>query len=143
LAAALCAPLLGACVTHNHHHPAHSTVTHRQVYDPGPPPHAPAHGYRHKHRDRDGGVVVDLEYDKKLSVYVVLGNPGHYFHSGHYYRQKNGRWTVSPRVGGPWTVVEVVKLPPGLRGKHKQAKKTKTPGPWKTAPPAKHKKNHW
>ncbi len=86
--------------------------------------------------------MVDLRYDDTLRVYVVLGHPSHYFHSGRYYRQKNGLWMGSAHVGGPWTVVEVPKLPPGLRGKDKHAKK-KTPGPWKKAPPAKHKKNNW
>ena len=142
LAALLCSPLLFACVTHHHHPPAKRTVTHTRAHEPGPPPHAPAHGYRHKHRDRVGGPVVELRYDDALRIYVVVGHADHYFHAGRYYRRHDGRWVASTQLAGPWAVVEIAKLPPGLRAKHKSAKQ-KTPGSWKPAPPAKHKNKRW
>ncbi|MEE9551944.1 MAG: hypothetical protein V3V89_02760, partial [Gammaproteobacteria bacterium] len=46
----------------------------------GPPPHAPAHGYRHKHHGHD------LEFDSHLGVYVVVGLASVYFLDGLYYK---------------------------------------------------------
>ncbi|MFQ5585276.1 MAG: hypothetical protein ACE5GF_00390, partial [Thermodesulfobacteriota bacterium] len=42
----------------------------------GPPPHAPAHGYRHKHRHG-----VELMFDGGLGVYIAVGLSGIYFHN--------------------------------------------------------------
>jgi len=75
----------------------------------GPPPHAPAHGYRHKHGD------VVLVYEKSLEVYVVDDYPGYYFEANIFYRQIEGAWQTSSSVHGPWKKVKVKKLPPGLR----------------------------
>ena len=39
----------------------------KKIYHkPGPPPHASAHGYRHKHHDGR-----ELEYDSKIEAYIV------------------------------------------------------------------------
>jgi hypothetical protein len=96
LAATLLA--LAGCVhveQHEHHAKKH-----------GPPPHAPAHGYRHHAAD------VDLRYDAHLGVYVVIGHPHHFFHDGHYYRRVASRWE---RCGswkkGDWMPVEVALVP--------------------------------
>ncbi len=76
----------------------------------GPPPHAPAHGYRHKHAS---GVV--LEYDSSLGAYVVIGRPGHYYQNGRYYRWTGSTWQTSTRLGGGWRSISPSTLPPGLR----------------------------
>lgn len=96
----------------------------------GPPPHAPAHGYRHKHPD---GVV--LVFESELGLYIVSGHKDLYFHNDRYYRLRNGEWCASVHVNGPWDVVAVKKLPPGLykkstnvgkaTGKEKKPKKNK------------------
>jgi hypothetical protein len=86
----------------------------------GPPPHAPAHGYRHKHRH--GGELV---YDSGLGVYVVIDLADHYYYDNHYYRYHQGGWQVSVRMSGPWDWVEVRTLPPGLQKKTKVKKKIK------------------
>lgn len=82
----------------------------------GPPPHAPAHGYRHHKAD------VDLRYDAHLGVYVVIGHPHHFFHDGRYYRRVASHWE---RCGswkkGNWKPVEVALVPVPLV-KHYQAK---------------------
>ena len=59
LVATVCA--LSACRGRVHHHRAPGTTV--VVTKTGPPPHAPAHGYRHKHPD---GVV--LVYKSNLGL---------------------------------------------------------------------------
>jgi hypothetical protein len=97
--------------------PAHTQTT---VAKKGPPPHAPAHGYRHKHGD------VVLVYESSLSVYIVHGYEGHYFSDGDYYRMHKGGWQVSVDIGGPWRKISETKVPKGLHGEyHAKAKKKK------------------
>ena len=83
----------------------------------GPPPHAPAHGYRQKHHARGGDI--ELVFDSGLGVYVVVGWPGHYWHDDHYYRDVDGAWQVSVRLDGGWSAAPSRKLPPGLAKKHR------------------------
>jgi len=78
----------------------------------GPPPHAPAHGYRHKRPD--GGELV---YKSDIGVYVVVGYPDYYFHKDKYYRLNDGSWEVSFNIKREWAPVSGKKLPPGLRNK--------------------------
>jgi len=65
-------------------------------YKNAPPPHAPAHGYRHKHKKHD------MTFDTGLNVYVVLGLKDHYFDQGVYYRYRDGGWQVSASIGSHW-----------------------------------------
>lgn len=84
-------------------------VAHKQ---PGPPDHAPAHGYRKKH----GGDNVILVYDTKLKVYAVDNHRGCYYSAGQYFRIDGSSWQFSVSIDGPWRVVKVDSdLPPGLR----------------------------
>ena len=84
----------------------------------GPPPHAPAHGYRHKHGD------VVLAYESDLGIYVVVGHEGYYFHKGDYYRSHKGKWQTSADVKGPWKKISDSKLPNGLnKNQHAKANK--------------------
>jgi len=93
----------------------------------GPPPHAPAHGYRH-HQS-----AVDLRFDAQLGVYVVIGHPNHFFDDGHYFRRVGSRWE---RCGswkkGNWKTVEVAVVPVSLarhyRGKGPKHGKAKGHG---------------
>jgi hypothetical protein len=98
---------LPGCVTHPHDH------------GKGPPPHAPAHGYRHKH-----ACGADLVYDAGIGVYVVVGLPGIYFHDDLFYRRVSRGWQASHSLDGPWQVVEVAVVPPHLasNGKHGHGK---------------------
>jgi hypothetical protein len=89
-----------------------STSTH------GPPPWAPAHGYRTKHPSG-----VDLVYDAGLGVYFVAQLPGVYFHGDRFYRQVNGGWGIAGGPGGPWLAVAERDIPPGL-----QRQQTRKPG---------------
>ncbi len=82
-------------------------------YDHGPPPHAPAHGYRRKH---PGGPV--LVYDSGIGVYVVSGSPGIYWYGDRFYRYYGGVWQVGVAVNGPWHGAEHRHLPPGLAKKY-------------------------
>jgi hypothetical protein len=97
----------------------------------GPPPHAPAHGYRHAHGP------VDLRWDEHLGVYVVIGHPHHFFLDGRYYRRAGDAWE---RCGGwkkaNWKRIDVTEVPGRLaehyspKGKHrKSGKPGKATGP--------------
>ena len=99
------------------------TSSHKRehVYVQGPPPHAPAHGYRHKHHEHG----VELVYDSGLGVYVVVELPNHFYFKGHYYRHGEPRWEIGVHVHGPWEVVAEESLPKGLRGKKKGKGKPK------------------
>jgi hypothetical protein len=87
----------------------------------GPPPHAPAHGYRHKYREQG----VELVYDSGRGVYIVVDLPDHYYCDGRFFRLHNARWEVSLQVSGGWKPVYEDSIPPGLRGKGKAKGKWK------------------
>jgi hypothetical protein len=89
------------------------------ISQPGPPPHAPAHGYRHKHQSGP-----ELRFDTSLEVYIVVGHTDVYFHDGWFLRIRSGAWQVSATLGGPWKPKAAEWVPPGLRSKH-HAKKPK------------------
>ena len=98
----------------------HVTTTHRH----GPPPHAPAHGYRHK-----AAHGVECAYDSSLGVYVVLGRRDHYYDGDRFYRRSSGQGEVSVELeGSSWRVVSETSVPEGLRtngkgkAKHKHKK---------------------
>jgi hypothetical protein len=78
----------------------------------GPPPHAPAHGYRCKHRHAHEDV--ELVYDSSIQVYVVVGRPQHYFLDGYYFRVTDGGWYSCKSVSGPWVRCSKDRIPPGL-----------------------------
>ncbi len=121
---AVCAPL--AC-THVHV-PLLPTA---RAEGRGPPPHAPAHGYRHKHHVH--GADVELVFDSGLGLYVVVGWPGHYWYDGYYYREVDGAWQLSVRLDTGWSAAPAKRLPPGLAKKGARGKDHKR-GPH----PAKH-----
>lgn len=84
-------------------------------YHGGPPPHAPAHGYRAKHHHHD------MVYDSRLGAYVVLGYSDHYYHDGWYFRYYDGFWQISADLGDrDWRDVDRYRIPEGLRySKHR------------------------
>ena len=90
----------------------------------GPPQHAPAHGYRHKHQDG-----VELEYDSGIDAYLVLEFPGIYFYNGLYCRfSPEEHWVVAAHYDGPWHIAAESDVPPKLKkgkGKNKGTKKDK------------------
>ena len=99
--------LLGCFHPHayaRHGHGRHAPVV---VHAPDPPPHAPAHGYRHKHAHHG----VELVFDSALGVYAVMGLADHFFYDGHYYRQLAGGWEMSVRIDGGGAVASHAKLP--------------------------------
>lgn len=103
-----CALALTSCAHRHHSHDPHE---HAGSAHPGggPPPWAPAHGYRHKHQ---GG---DLRFDAQLGVYVVIGHPHLYFHGSHYLRHVDARWERCRDWRQPtWKPVDVQHVPSGL-----------------------------
>ncbi len=85
----------------------------------GPPPHAPAHGYRHKQAN---GVV--LVYESKLGVYVVSGYNNYYYDKS-YYRSRSSGWQIAVNIDGPWKSVSTKKIPRGLQKKKGKSKHKK------------------
>ncbi len=94
---------LTGCHTTNIYEPRHEGY--------GPPPHAPAHGYRAKYHGHD------LMYDAGLGVYIVVGLPHIYFHDGLYYRFDHDEWYYSDRPDHGWKKSGKSKIPPGLAKK--------------------------
>ncbi|MDX1573745.1 MAG: hypothetical protein R3341_06925 [Methylophaga sp.] len=80
--------MVSGCVRHHYDEPGYSRG--------GPPPHAPAHGYRHKHSNDD------LVFDSGLGVYVVLGRPDYYFWDNRYFRYRDGYWQHAVDLDGRW-----------------------------------------
>jgi len=91
----------GVVVVHRTPAPAPRPV----IVQAGPPPHAPAHGYRHKR----GNLV--LVYDAHYDVYIVDGHAGYYYCRDRYYRVRGNTWQVSFDFGGPWRAVPSTYLP--------------------------------
>ena len=84
------------------------------IYGPcahhGPPPHAPAWGYRCRQEK-----ALRMEFDPELGVYIVLGTPNVYFFNGFFFKLKDKIWLRARDLNGPWVEIEVEDLPPGLR----------------------------
>jgi hypothetical protein len=108
------------CVHVQHHRQLPSQATVRKSHA-GPPPHAPAHGYRHKQHG------VELVFDSGIGVYVVVGHPNHYHDGKRYYRLSGQSWQVSARLHGAWVTIASEKVPAGLRGKPKKHKRHRVP----------------
>ena len=79
----------------------------------GPPPHAPAHGYRwkQKHAYHHQEAEVELVFDSGLGVYVVLGLPAHYYWEGTYLRVDGGHWCASHHLDVGWHLYAEDSLP--------------------------------
>ncbi len=102
LATSLCFPLAGCLVLdapHGYHHSG------------GPPPHAPAHGYRRQHQGHD------LVFDSELGVYAVVGVSSVWFLNGSYFRIRGDHWEMSLGTGGPWSVAALSAVPDRLSAK--------------------------
>ncbi len=128
LAAAGCGSLL-ACgpvhsVTIGQGGPAGPPVVHDGPGG-GPPPWAPAHGYRRKHQRAYHGHsgTVDLVFDSGLGVYVVVGIPNYYYWDGVYLRLSAGQWLRAPYLDAPWAPCPPDRLPGKLRDKPIKAQK--------------------
>ena len=114
----LCSLVLAGCGPHYHRHSRGSaTVVVVDGDDYGPPPHAPAHGYRYKHRDG-----CTLRYDSDLRLYVVLGHRDYYYSDGVYFRYSSGGdWQLAASLSGKWSSAGDSKVPKALR-QHKHGK---------------------
>lgn len=96
----------------------------------GPPPHAPAHGYRHKHSH--GGRNLELVFDSDLGIYVVVGVPDRYYWDGYYLRFDGDQWYGSVDLDHGWEPRSSDSLPSDTKKKRKRnakAKGRKNPGP--------------
>ena len=96
-----------------------------------PPPHAPAHGYRNKHKSHHPSGV-EIVFDSERGVHVAVGFPDVFFHEGRFYRHLDGHWQVSVKADGGWSVVAGGGVPTAIHKAHERH-----PGPAKKA---KHKK---
>ena len=88
----------------------------------GPPPHAPAHGYRHKQQQQ--GQDLELVFDSGLGVYIVVDVPDRYYWNGYYLRIDGDQWYASVNLDRDWEPRADDSLPPGLK-KHKKHPKAK------------------
>jgi len=87
--------------------------------DNGPPPHAPAYGYRRNHEGDD----VVLVFDTSLNVYIVSGYRDTYYSAGQYFRFVDGSWEWSVSIATGWTLVaDYRNVPSTLCVKHGRGK---------------------
>ncbi len=110
-----------------------------------PPSHAPAHGYRDKQPKQASAVPsaaggIAVTFDSERGIQVAVDFPNVFFHEGHYYRERDGRWQVSVSGSGGWSFSAVSAVPVMVV----KAKKQRHPGPAKNekskkAKPKKHK----
>lgn len=93
---------------------SHTTIiTHN-----APPPHAPAHGYRHRYYDHE------LKFDSGYGVYLVLNKPGLYFYNDHYIRFYNDSWQITNRLQDRWRPARQNDIPLKLeRTRHHDKKR--------------------
>jgi len=98
--------VISGCVVY----PAHSSAGY------GPPPHAPAHGYRYNYQGHD------VVYDSNLGVYIVVGLQDYYFYDNNYYRYSNNRWYYSRDLDRDWRDYDDKRLPPGLAKRYGHGK---------------------
>jgi hypothetical protein len=121
-----CGPVRSVTVGRRGPDPAPGPVVH-EGSGHGPPPWAPAHGYRHKHQRayQSHSGTVDLVFDSGLGVYVVVGLPNYYYWDGWYLRLDAGRWVQAPHLDSRWSPCPVDRVPGGLRAK---ADKSNKPG---------------
>ncbi len=93
-----------------------------QYHKQGPPPHAPAHGYRHKNHDGR-----ELEYDDGLGAYIVVNVPETYFGNNLYIRlSSSGQWMVSAHLDDGWRVAAGYEVPYKLKAAKEKKDKKKT-----------------
>jgi hypothetical protein len=98
-----------------------TTYTKAKHKKQGPPPHAPAHGYRHKYKDGH-----DLRYDSDIGAYVAVNIPGTYFGNNLYIRMSSdGKWLVSTSINGGWRIAASNEVPYKLKEKKKKKKHKK------------------
>ena len=76
----------------------------------GPPPHAPAHGYRAKTRDG-----LELVYRADYGVYEFVDRDRYYYKDGVIFHKDSIGWIMGRSIDGPWTSVTEAQIPPGLR----------------------------
>jgi len=89
----------------------------------GPPPYAPAHGYRHKNPDG-----VELRFNSDLGVYIVVDMPNVYYYNGLYLRLSGDRWQATSDLKHSWHDEQESRVPYQLkekkgRGHDKKSKK--------------------
>jgi hypothetical protein len=84
-----------------------------------PPANAPAHGYRAKQAQKHPAppTVKGLEvvFDEGLGIHIAVGLPGVFFHDGHYYQERDGRWQVSLNGEGGWSFSTSSAVPDVVR----------------------------
>lgn len=78
----------------------------------GPPPHAPAHGYRRKNRQG-----LSMMFDSNLGVYVLMDYPMHYFWDDRYYRKGKHGWETTEDINNKWRKIIKHDIPQGLQNK--------------------------
>lgn len=117
---------LSACQVEGARYPAPAAqVVVAEPQRGGPPPHAPAHGYRRKQQTAHG--ELELRFDSSLGVYVVVGLPDLYFYADHYFRLGTSGWEISVRHDSGFVLAAQSQVPPGLiKAKGKQAKGKKS-----------------
>ena len=88
----------------SHPHYEYSDV----YYRTGPPPYAPAHGYRHHYHNHD------MIYDSGIRAYIIVGMPDYYYDNGFYFRYSDYGWQISGSLSDGWKVTDERRVPKKL-----------------------------
>jgi hypothetical protein len=91
---------------------SHPRYEHADVYyRTGPPPYAPAHGYRHHYHNHD------MIYDSGIRAYIIVGMPDYYYDNGFYFRYSNIGWQFSGSLNDGWKATDERRVPKTLWNK--------------------------
>lgn len=77
---------------------------------------APKHGHRRHHHNHD------LSFDSKIGAYIILKQPGIFFHNDRYIRHHRGAWQTTNKLNGRWRTARDEEVPRKLKST-KHAKK--------------------
>ncbi len=92
----------------------------------------PKHGHKHRH----GGI--ELVFDEKLGVYLVVGRSDHYYHGTRFFRLTQAGWQVSAHIDAGWVSIRYEEVPSRLLVLQQHHKHHKRHKGHKGRHPAKH-----
>lgn len=70
---------------------------------------APEHGHRRHYQDHE------LSFDSNIGAYIILRQPGVFFHNDRYIRQYRGVWQTTNVLNGHWRTAKDEEIPKKLK----------------------------
>lgn len=57
---------------------------------------------------------LPTQWDERLGIYRVVGEPCLFVRAGTLFRRRDARWETAPSLAGPWSRIPVTGLPAGF-----------------------------